>query len=124
MDLTPYMDQYPELKADNFFEGSIETTKFDNKIVGVPWYIDTRVLYYRTDLLASIGYEEAPNTWEELSDAAEKLAQRGDPYRRSSMADRSYNGQDIVNHPSTLAGNWSEHDHFYRGYTRHSENLL
>lgn len=78
MDLTPYMDQYSELKADNFFEGSIETTKFDNKIVGVPWYIDTRVLYYRTDLLASIGYEEAPNTWEELSDAAEKLAQRGD----------------------------------------------
>jgi multiple sugar transport system substrate-binding protein len=77
MDLTPYLDQYPELKAENFFEGSLETTKFDNKIVGVPWYIDTRVLYYRTDLLAAVGYKEAPKTWEELSDAAQKLAKRG-----------------------------------------------
>jgi multiple sugar transport system substrate-binding protein len=77
MDLTPYLDQYPELKADNFFTGSLETTKYDNKTVGVPWYIDTRVLYYRTDLLASVGYKEAPKTWEELSDAAQKLSKRG-----------------------------------------------
>jgi multiple sugar transport system substrate-binding protein len=77
MDLTSSIDTYPELKADNFFTGSLETTKYDNKIVGIPWYIDTRVLYYRTDLLASVGYNEAPKTWEELSDAAQKLAKRG-----------------------------------------------
>ncbi|WP_274648476.1 sugar ABC transporter substrate-binding protein [Paenibacillus humicola] len=77
MDLTPYIDQYPDLKDDNFFPGSLETTKLDGKILGVPWYIDTRVLYYRTDLLASVGYKEAPKTWDELSDAAQKLAKRG-----------------------------------------------
>jgi multiple sugar transport system substrate-binding protein len=77
MDLTPYVDKYPELKADNFFDGSLATAKYDNKTVGIPWYIDTRVLYYRTDLLASVGYKEAPKTWEELSDAAQKLAKRG-----------------------------------------------
>ncbi|MBB6672112.1 sugar ABC transporter substrate-binding protein [Cohnella nanjingensis] len=77
MDLSGSLDQYPSLKQENFFDGSLNTTKYDNKIVGVPWYIDTRVLYYRTDLLASVGYNEAPKTWDELSDAAQKLAKRG-----------------------------------------------
>jgi multiple sugar transport system substrate-binding protein len=44
----------------------------------VPWYVDTRVLYYRTDLLEEAGYKEAPKTWDELRDAAKKLRQRGD----------------------------------------------
>lgn len=78
MDLTPHFEHYPELDPSNFSAGSVETAKFEDKIVGVPWYIDTRVLFYRTDLLAEVGYEEAPKTWEELSDAAKKLADRGE----------------------------------------------
>ena len=78
LDLTPYEKDYPEFKPENFFEGSVNTTKFDDKTVGVPWYVDTRVLYYRTDLLKKVGYNEAPKTWEELQDAATKLAKRGD----------------------------------------------
>ncbi|MBI0579840.1 sugar ABC transporter substrate-binding protein [Neobacillus cucumis] len=77
MDLSSAADKYPELAADNFFDGSVQTTKYDNKVVGVPWYIDTRVLYYRTDLLKKVGYDHAPKTWEELSDAAQKLKARG-----------------------------------------------
>lgn len=78
LDLQKYTDKYPELAPDNFYEGSVETTKYDDKVVGVPWYVDTRVLYYRTDILEEAGYKEAPKTWEELSDAAKKLADRGD----------------------------------------------
>lgn len=78
LDLTPYIKDYPELDSNNFYEGSVETTKFEDKIVGVPWYIDTRVLYYRTDLLNEVGYAEAPKTWDELRDAAKKLANRGE----------------------------------------------
>ncbi|KKI89848.1 ABC transporter substrate-binding protein [Bacillus sp. SA1-12] len=77
-DLTPHMEDYPELQASNFFEGSVDTTKYEDKVVGVPWYVDTRVLYYRTDLLEEVGYKEAPKTWEELRDAAKKLAERGE----------------------------------------------
>jgi multiple sugar transport system substrate-binding protein len=77
MDLTPYIEQYPELTESNFFPGSITTTKYDNATVGVPWYIDTRVLYYRTDLLKEVGYDQAPKTWDELKDAATKLKARG-----------------------------------------------
>ncbi|MFS0614398.1 sugar ABC transporter substrate-binding protein [Lederbergia ruris] len=77
-DITPYVEQYPELGGDNFFDGAVETTKFDDKVVGVPWYSETRVLFYRSDLLKEIGYNEPPKTWDELYDAATKLAQRGE----------------------------------------------
>ena len=78
MDLTPYFEEYPEIDPANFSEGSVETAKYEDKIVGVPWYIDTRVLYYRSDLLEEVGYDEAPKTWEELSDVAQKLSERGE----------------------------------------------
>ncbi|UVI30674.1 sugar ABC transporter substrate-binding protein [Paenibacillus spongiae] len=77
-DLTPYLSQYPELKQENFYPGAVESAKFGDKYVGSPWYVETRVLYYRTDLLKEVGYEAAPATWDELSDAAKKLAARGD----------------------------------------------
>nr|WP_209864368.1 sugar ABC transporter substrate-binding protein [Paenibacillus shirakamiensis] len=72
LDLTSYIDKYPNLKADNFFDGAVETTKYDKKTVGIPWYVETRAMYYRTDLLASVGYPEGPKTWDELKDASEK----------------------------------------------------
>ncbi len=78
LDLKPYIKKYPEFDENNFYPGSIETTKYEDKIVGIPWYIDTRVLYYRTDLLKEVGYNEPPKTWDELRDAAKKLAKRGD----------------------------------------------
>lgn len=77
-DLTPYIDQYPEFAPENFYEGAVNTTLFDDKVYGIPWYTETRVLFYRTDLLAEVGYNEPPKTWEELRDAAKKLSERGE----------------------------------------------
>ncbi len=77
-DLAPYVEQYPELNPDNFYEGAVAAGKAGEKYVSSPWYVETRVLYYRTDLLKEAGYDKAPQTWEELSDAAQKLAKRGD----------------------------------------------
>jgi len=77
MDLTSVVDKYPEFKEDQFYSGAVNTTKYDGKIVGIPWYTETRVLFYRTDLLKEVGYDQAPKTWEELRDAAKKLADRG-----------------------------------------------
>ena len=77
-DLTPYIDQYPELAPEQFYEGAVGTTKFGDKIYGIPWYTETRFLYYRSDLLAEVGYAEPPKTWDELRDAAKKLAERGE----------------------------------------------
>ncbi|MGM0836117.1 MAG: sugar ABC transporter substrate-binding protein [Bacillota bacterium] len=80
LDLTPHLEEYPDFKEDNYFGGAVDSMKYEDKVVGIPWYVETRVLFYRTDLLEEVGYSEAPATWDELKDASEKLAARGDEY--------------------------------------------
>ncbi len=63
-------------RPEVFFPGSLQTCVVDDALYGVPWYVDTRVLFYRKDLLASAGFPEPPATWEELKTAARRLAAR------------------------------------------------
>lgn len=106
MDITEYVENSEALNPDNFFEGNVQTNVFDEKYYGVPWYTETRALYYRTDLLEEVGYSEAPATWEELKDAAVKLSERGDNMYGFNVdgADQSFsfmfarqNGADLFN---------------------------
>ncbi|MGL5331048.1 MAG: ABC transporter substrate-binding protein [Peptostreptococcaceae bacterium] len=77
-DLSEYVEKYPNLASENFYEGALQSTEYEDKMVGVPWYIETRVLYYRKDLAKEAGYNEAPKTWEEFLDISTKFANRGD----------------------------------------------
>ena len=79
-DLSPYIEESEVVKPENFFEGAWETGKVDKKQYGIPWYVDTRAMFYRTDLLAQVGYDHAPQTWNELYDAVEKLVENGSRY--------------------------------------------
>lgn len=62
-----------DLDLSGIFEGSVETAEVDGTAVGVPWYVDTRVVYYRTDLAAEAGWDTAPADWDELRQFAEDL---------------------------------------------------
>lgn len=53
------------VEPDDFFAGIWDTNVLTDTLYGVPWYVDTRVLFYRTDLLARAGYEAMPETWAE-----------------------------------------------------------
>jgi multiple sugar transport system substrate-binding protein len=79
LDLNEYdkSKEYPNINSDNFFAGALEGSTYEDKLYAVPWYVETRVLYYRSDLLAEVGYKEAPKTQAELKDAAEKLTKKG-----------------------------------------------
>jgi multiple sugar transport system substrate-binding protein len=46
------------------FAGIWDTNVIDGTAWGVPWYVDTRVLFYRKDLLAAAGYDSMPGSWE------------------------------------------------------------
>lgn len=50
--------------ASGFFPGIWDTNLIDGTVYGVPWYVDTRVLFYRKDLLARAGYDAMPGDWE------------------------------------------------------------
>jgi multiple sugar transport system substrate-binding protein len=61
------------VSKENFFEGIWETNKIGESVYGIPWYVDTRVLFYRKDILKSAGYNVPPTNWNELYDASKKI---------------------------------------------------
>ncbi|MCO7273322.1 MULTISPECIES: extracellular solute-binding protein [Cellulosimicrobium] len=63
----------------DFVEGAAASTVADGVEYGVPWYVETRVLYYRSDLAKAAGVE-APTTWEELTSFAEAMQANGSTY--------------------------------------------
>lgn len=65
-------------RAD-FFPGIWDTNVIDGRTYGLPWYVDTRVLFYRPDLLAAAGYPQPPTTWAGWMDAMRKLKARMGP---------------------------------------------
>jgi len=61
------------VSSHGFFPGVWETSRYDGAVYGIPWYVDTRVLYYRRDLLARAGFSGPPRTWSEWRDAMRKV---------------------------------------------------
>jgi len=61
---------------DAFFPGSLKTCLVNNTLYGVPWYVDTRVLFYRKDLLASVGFSKPPETWAQMTEVSRRLVAR------------------------------------------------
>jgi multiple sugar transport system substrate-binding protein len=55
-----------------FFPGSWDTVQSDGTAYGVPWYVETRALYYRTDLAAKAGVKP-PATWQETQGFAQAV---------------------------------------------------
>ena len=52
------------LDTGDFFPGARESNVSDDQWYGLPWYVDTRVMFYRTDLAAKAGYKKFPENWE------------------------------------------------------------
>lgn len=58
----------------DFFEGSWSTTEVDGTSFGVPWYTETRQIYYRTDLAEKAGVTPGEGwTWDEFKAFAKAM---------------------------------------------------
>jgi multiple sugar transport system substrate-binding protein len=66
------------VESGDFFEGSWGSTEVGGTSYGVPWYVETRVLYYRKDLAEQAGWSEPPQTWDDLKQFAQDLMDKGD----------------------------------------------
>ena len=62
---------------NDYFPGIVDASSVDGRLYGLPWYVDTRLLFYRKDLLAAAGIGEPPRTWEEWRQAMERVKARG-----------------------------------------------
>src|SRR3546814_7916793 len=49
----------------SYFEGVWASNLIDGHLYGVPWYVDTRLLFYRRDILKRAGFDAPPVTWAE-----------------------------------------------------------
>ncbi|PKN91446.1 MAG: hypothetical protein CVU44_18995 [Chloroflexi bacterium HGW-Chloroflexi-6] len=82
--------------ASNFHKGAWQTviSESGSQIIGVPWFLDAYMLYYRKDLLEQAGVDESTafSSLENLDETVKKLHAAGSPIpfalptRRSSRA--------------------------------------
>jgi multiple sugar transport system substrate-binding protein len=63
--LDPYIASSAVVQPFDYFPGIWETNRMHGTVRGIPWYVDTRLLFYRRDLLARAGYDHPPTTWSE-----------------------------------------------------------
>ena len=69
----------------DYFPGIWATNLVDGVLVGVPWYVDTRLLFYRRDLLAQAGVHAPPRTWAQWEQAMAALARQAGPGRYAML---------------------------------------
>lgn len=59
----------PEMK-EGVLPGAWTTVEYQNKRYGLPWILDTKYLFYNTEILQKAGIANPPKTWAELLDQA------------------------------------------------------
>jgi len=53
------------IPPDAYPPGVLDPNVLEGVTYAVPWYVDTRVLFYRADLLRAAGHPEPPTTWDD-----------------------------------------------------------
>ncbi|MBL8259318.1 MAG: sugar ABC transporter substrate-binding protein [Candidatus Competibacteraceae bacterium] len=72
---------WPADALADYFPGILAPNRLDGQTFALPWYVDTRLFFYRADLLASAGFAEAPATWDEWLRAMKALKSANDASR-------------------------------------------
>ncbi len=61
------------IDSAGFFGGIWRTNEIGGVVYGVPWYVDTRLVFYRTDLLARAGFDAFPTSWDGWVESMRRL---------------------------------------------------
>jgi len=87
------------IAREDYFAGILDTNLMPaeggaSRLLGVPWYVDTRLIFYRTDLLRAAGHAAPPETWSEWRAAMQDI--------RGLAGGRSYGALFPLNEPDPL----------------------
>ncbi|RZA20312.1 MAG: extracellular solute-binding protein [Lysobacteraceae bacterium] len=69
----------PGFAREDFFDGAWDSGVIDGKAYAVPWYVETRIPYYRRDLLAAAGIDAPPQTWAQWLAAMTAIKRKSGP---------------------------------------------
>lgn len=64
---------------DDVFPGILAANVVDGSTYGLPWYVDTRLLFVRADLTARAGCATVPRGWESWRDCMTRVARAAGP---------------------------------------------
>ena len=81
--LDAYVARSATVTPGEYFAGVWDANAIDGALVALPWYVDTRLLFYRSDLLSAAGVATPPRTWAEWSAALERVKQSVGPDRHA-----------------------------------------
>jgi len=77
--LGPRVQHSVSVQPSDYFDGIWDTNVIDGVLYGVPWYVDTRLLFYRTDLLKQAGFDAPPENWKQWRQTMAAIKQRAGP---------------------------------------------
>ena len=75
--LVDVTDRLKDLDRSKVFDGAWATVNYDGKTYGMPWILDTKYLFYNTEMLQKAGIAEPPKTWDELAKDAKIIKDKG-----------------------------------------------
>jgi multiple sugar transport system substrate-binding protein len=94
-----------DIDPGTYFESAWNTNVVNGTASGVPWYVETRLLYYRKDIAEKAGITAAPATWDDLKAAATAMKSKGGAKYGISLGTKNWqeyfpflwqNGGDVV----------------------------
>jgi multiple sugar transport system substrate-binding protein len=77
--LEPWIAGSAVVDRSDYFAGIWATNVLHDSTYGIPWYVDTRLLYYRADLLRAAGHDAPADTWDEWMEQLRDLKERAGP---------------------------------------------
>jgi multiple sugar transport system substrate-binding protein len=73
------------VRADDYFAGIWETNRIGGALYGVPWYVDTRLVFYRRDLLNDAGFPAPPASWQQWTRMLAAIEAQARPDRHAIL---------------------------------------
>src|SRR3546814_3269374 len=82
--LFPYTTLFrstPGIDVDDYYPGAWDSGVIDGVTYAVPWYVETRLPYYRVDILREAGIDSPPVDWDQWRTAMAAVKREVGPDR-------------------------------------------
>ncbi len=77
--LDAYIQRSSSIDPHDYFPGLWKTNQLESNVYGIAWYADTRLLFYRKDMLTRAGWPKPPRTWDEWLTAMRDVKRKVNP---------------------------------------------
>jgi len=81
-------------RKGEFFDSAWSLIEVDQTPFGVPWYVDVRVIYYRTDIFKQAGFDQPGETWDEFKATAKALKEKAGARYAIALPTKAF--QDLI----------------------------